>query len=600
MKRVLKWIAIVVVILIIIVIALPFVVDVNMFRPRIEAELTNALGRKVTVGNLKLSLISGSLAADNIAIADDPAFSNQPFVKADALNVGVNLMPLIFSKTLEVRDITLTRPQVSLIRTPQGKWNFSSLGNKSGESSPQTSSAPANEPSAPAKKGAQQPTPAKPAENQSQNQSAQKSAPSPGAQSQSEQGLEQNLSVAALNIRSGQITVADTNAPSKARVYRNVDVTVKNFSFTSQFPFTLSADLPGGGNAKLDGTGGPVNRGDTSLTPLQAKVSVNQLDLAKSGFVDPSSGFAGSLNFAGTVESDGNQARSMGDATATGLKLSPKGTPASKPIALKYATNYNLQKETGQLTQGDVSAGKASAKLSGTFDLHGPTAVLNMKLDADNMPVEDLQTLLPALGVELPKGSSLQGGTLSADLNINGPVNAMNITGPVRLANTKLAGFDMGSKLSAISALSGAKTGPDTTIQNFSSDVHYSPSGIQTQNVNLVIPAIGTITGSGMVSPQNALDYHMSAALNGAVVSGLSKVAGLSGNGTTIPFFITGTASDPKFMPDVKGMVSGQLGKQLGGVLGKQLGNNSNNPNGQNEQGVVNAIGGLFGKKKKQ
>lgn len=598
MKRLLKWIAIVVVILIIIVVALPFVIDVNMFRPRIESELTNALGRKVTVGNLKLSLISGSLAADNIAIADDPAFSNQPFVKADALNVGVNLMPLIFSKTLEVRDITLTRPQVSLMRTPQGKWNFSTLGSKSGEASTQPAAAPANEPSSmPTKKGEQKPAPAKPAENQPQ--SAQKSAPSSSGQSQSEQGLEQNLSVGALNIRSGQITVADTNAPSKARVYRNVDVTVKNFSFTSQFPFTLSADLPGGGNAKLDGTGGPINRSDTSLTPLQAKISVNQLDLAKSGFVDPSSGFAGSVNFAGTVESDGNQARSMGDATATGLKLSPKGTPAPQPVALKYATNYALQKETGQLTQGDVSVGKASAKLSGTFDLHGPTAVLNMKLNADNMPVEDLQTLLPALGVELPKGSSLQGGTLSADLNINGPVNAMNITGPVKLANTKLAGFDMGSKMSAISALSGVQTGQDTTIQNFSSDVHYSPSGIQTQNINLVVPAIGTITGQGTVSPQNALDYHMSAALNGGVVSGVSQMAGLSGTGTTIPFFITGTASDPKFMPDVKGMVSGQLGKQLGGVLGKQLGN-SNNPNGQNAEGVVNAIGGLFGKKKKQ
>lgn len=596
MKRVLKWIAVVIVILIIIVIALPFVIDVNMFRPRIEAELTNALGRKVTVGNLKLSLISGSLAADNIAIADDPAFSNQPFVKADALNVGVNLMPLILSKTLEVRDLTLTRPQVTLMRTPQGKWNFSTLGSKTGEANTQSSQSQANEPSSPpAKKAEQKPAPAKPAENQS----AQKSAPSPGAQSQSEQGLEQNLSVGALNIRSGQITVADTNASSKARVYRNVDVTVKNFSFTSQFPFTLSADLPGGGNAKLDGTAGPVNRGDTSLTPLQAKISVNQLDLAKSGFVDPSSGFAGTVNFAGTVDSDGNQARSMGDATATGLKLSPKGTPAPKPVALKYATKYELQRETGQLTQGDVSVGKASAKLSGTFDLHGTQPALNMKLNADNMPVEDLQSLLPALGVELPKGSSLQGGTLSADLNINGPVNAMNITGPVKLANTKLAGFDMGSKLSAISALSGANTGPDTTIQNFSSDVHYSPSGIQTQNVNLVIPAIGTITGAGTVSPQNALDYHMSAALNGAVVSGLSKVAGLSGNGTTIPFFITGTASDPKFMPDVKGMVTGQLGKQLGGVLGKQLGNN-NSANGQNAQGVVDAIGGLFGKKKKQ
>jgi AsmA protein len=187
---------------------------------------------------------------------------------------------------------------------------------------------------------------------------------------------------------------------------------------------------------------------------------------------------------------------------------------------------------------------------------------------------------------------------LTADLTINGPVNALNIAGPIKLADTKLAGFDMGSKMSAISALSGAKTGPDTTIQNFSSDVHYSPSGIQAQNINLIIPAIGTLTGSGTMNPQNALDYHMTAALNGAMVSGLSKMAGLGGNGASVPFFITGTASEPKFMPDVKGMVNGEIGQQLGNQLGKQLGGNT--PNAAGAQGVVNAIGGLFGKKKKQ
>jgi AsmA protein len=150
----------------------------------------------------------------------------------------------------------------------------------------------------------------------------------------------------------------------------------------------------------------------------------------------------------------------------------------------------------------------------------------------------------------------------------------------------------MGSKLAAIQALAGAKTGPDTTIQNFSSDVRYSPSGIQTNTVNLVIPALGTITGNGTVSPQNALDYHMQAALNGSVVSGLTKMAGVGGNGATIPLMIQGTASDPKFIPDVKGLVSSQLGNQLKKSLGQQL------SNGQNGQGVVNAIGGLFGKKK--
>ncbi len=291
------------------------------------------------------------------------------------------------------------------------------------------------------------------------------------------------------------------------------------------------------------------------------------------------------------MTSDGKQANSSGNATADKLKLSPKGSPSQKTVNLKYATTYDLQKQAGRLTQGDVSVGKAVAKLGGTYDLNGDSAALNMKLNADNMPVDDLETMLPPLGVTLPSGSSLQGGTLSSDLTIVGPVSKLVITGPVKLADTKLHGFDMGSKMSAISALAGIKTGQDTAIQVFSSNVHVAPSGIQTENVNLVVPSIGTLTGAGTVSPENTLDYKMTASLNGTGVSALSQFAGVGGGkGGSIPFFIQGTAANPKFVPDVKGM----LGSQLGNRLGSQV------PGGQNGQNVVNSITGLFGKKKKQ
>ena len=565
MKRALKIVAIVIGVLIVVVLALPFIVNVNNFRPRIEAELTTALGRKVSIGDLSLSLWSGSLAADDIAIADDPAFGNMPFIRAKSLDVGVEMMPLIFSKTLHITDLTLTQPQVTLLRARSGRWNFSTLGNAS----------PQAKQSAP-------PTPAAPA-------AAQKS--SPPAESGSDQSFQQNLSVGKLSIKDGVVSIGDSGTSAKPRVYKNVNVTVKNFAFTSQFPFTLSADLPGGGTLKLEGTGGPINPNDAAATPLQAKINVKGLDVAASGFVDPSSGISGIANFDGTLTSDGKQASSSGNAAADKLKLSPKGSPAQKRVNLKYATTYDLQKQTGRLTQGDVSVGKAVAKLSGTYDLNGDTAALNMKLNADNMPVDDLETMLPPLGVTLPSGSSLQGGTLSSDLTIAGPVSKLVITGPVKLADTKLHGFDMGSKMSAISALAGIKTGQDTAIQVFSSNVHVAPSGIQTENVNLVVPSIGTLTGAGTVSPENALDYKMTASLNSTGVSTLSQFAGVGGGkGGSIPFFIQGTAANPKFVPDVKGM----LGSQLGNRLGSQI------PGGQNGQNVVNSITGLFGKKKKQ
>jgi AsmA protein len=575
MKRALKIIGIIIAILIIIVVILPFVINVNDFRPRIESELTNALGRKVTVGKLSLSLITGSLGADNIAIADDPSFSSSPFIQAQKLDVGIELLPLIFSKTLHITEITLERPEVNLLRDRSGKWNFSTIGSaspakKTGGTPPSSAGQPAAAPTSNA--GKQPPAP----------KANEKAAPSPGEAEnpKSEPSIEQNLSVGKLSIRNGEISMADTATRNKPHVYRNVDLTVTNFSYTSQFPFTLTASLPGGGSLKLNGTAGPINANDAAATPLQAKLNVNGLDLAASGFIDPSSGIAGIANFAGTVTSNGTQARSSGDATAEKLKLSPKGSPAQTTVAMKYQTTYDMPKQTGEVA-ADVTIGKAVAKLSGTYDL-------NLKLNADNMPVNDLETMLPALGVTLPAGSSLQGGTLTADMTVNGPVNKLVITGPVKLADTKLQGFDMGSKMSAISALAGLKTGPDTTIQNFSANVNDSPAGIQTSNINLLVPAIGTVTGNGSVSPQNALDYKMQASLSGSTVSGLSQLAGLGGKGATIPFFIQGTASDPKFVPDVKGMLSSGLGKQLGSQI----------PGGQNTQGVVNAITGLFGKKK--
>src|ERR1700746_2200140 len=125
MKRLFKILGIVIVLLIIVVIAIPFFIDANTFRPKLESELTDSLGREVKVGNLSLSLFQGAVSADNISIADDPKFSKSPFVQAKALKVGVEMMPLIFSKTLNVTELTLNQPEISLVKSENGeKWNF--------------------------------------------------------------------------------------------------------------------------------------------------------------------------------------------------------------------------------------------------------------------------------------------------------------------------------------------------------------------------------------------------------------------------------------------------------------------------------------------
>src|SRR5580692_441825 len=149
MNRRLKILAIVVGVLIVILIAVPFLVDANAFRPKLESDLGAALGRTVKVGNLSFSLLSGSVSGNDISIADDPAFSKTPFVQAKSLKVGVELFPLIFSKALNVTELTLNQPEISLVHSENGeKWNFSSLGNKTAPTSA-TPAQPATPPSNP-------------------------------------------------------------------------------------------------------------------------------------------------------------------------------------------------------------------------------------------------------------------------------------------------------------------------------------------------------------------------------------------------------------------------------------------------------------------
>lgn len=549
--KALKIAGIVIVVLLLIVITIPFLINVNSFRPKLESALTEALGREVKVGNLSLSILSGSVSAEDLSIADDPAFSKDPFIRAKSLKVGVEVMPLIFSKKLHVTDITLDKPEIALLRDASGKWNFSSLGSKN-----------AAKPAAP-----------------------------------SEPSSTPDLSVSKLDVKDGRLSVNRANSSIKPHVYDNVDISVRDFSPKSQFPYTISANLPAGGTVKLDGKAGPINSADVSASPIDAKIDLKGLDLTASGFVEPSTGIAGVADFDGTLNSDGRVLRTSGTLKADKLKLAVKGTPATQPVTVKYATDFDLQKQGGTLTQGDVSLGKALAKLTGTYQSQGESTILNMKLNADGMPVDDLQAMLPALGIILPSGSKLQGGTLSVNVGIAGPVDKLVIAGPIRLSQTKLAGFNMASKMSAITALTGQQGGSDTSIQNLSTDARVAPEGVRTQNVNLTIPALGTVTGDGTISPAGALDYKMSASLSGGVVTGLTQMAGIGGKGGSIPFFIQGTTSDPKFVPDVKGMVGSQLKGGLGNALGNLTGGKNNSGN---QPSPMDALGGLFGKKKKQ
>lgn len=538
----------IIILLVLAVLILPFFIDANTFRPQIESAAESALNRKVTIGTIHLSLFSGSVSIDDLSVSDDPAFSSSPFLTARSVAVGVKLLPLIFSRHLHVTGITIDQPHITLMRAPSGAWNFANLGEQSSSSKP----------------AAVDSGPAAPASNTPQNVYVQK-----------------------IQITNGTVSVGKT-ASGKRSEYTGVDFEASNFSYTAQFPFTLAVKTPGNGTLKLEGKAGPINQSNVVTTPVHASLEIDDFDLAATGFIDSASGIAGLLDFKGTLTSDGGVLSSKGTIRATKWKLVPSASPAGQPLQIDYDADYQMQPETGVVKQGDLKIGRAVAHVTGTFDNSGEEVSVQMKLNGENMPATDLQAILPAVDMSLPYGASLRQGAVSVALSIAGPMNHLVTVGPVKLSNAKLSGFDLGGELGALSSFAGIPRASDTLIKTLSSDVRITPEGIRAKNLNLVVPAIGSLTGNGTVAANQALDFKMVAHLTRSNTP-IGQLAGLiplgrgqKGTAVAIPFMIKGTASKPVFVPDVGGIAN-----QMGVI-----------PPG--DQGLVNELGGLIGGNKKK
>jgi AsmA protein len=433
--------------------------------------------------------------------------------------------------------------------------------------------------------------------------------PKPASEKSSSSTSTGDLSVKKFELKNGSIILGTTNS-QKRSTYDHVDVTASDVSMNSKFPVTVTADLPSGGKFKLDGTAGPVDQADASLTPLDAKLNVTSLNLATTGMLDPSLGLGGLLDLDATLSSHNGEAETKGTTKLSKTLLVAGGSPAGVPLTVDFSTKYNLRKNAGVLNPSTLKIGKAAAHLSGTYETLGEATVVNIKVDGKDMPASDLESFLPALGINIPKGASLQAGTLNTDLNLTGPTSRLVTSGSVGLFAAKLAGFDLGSKMSGIASLAGIKSGKDLDIEKLTTNLHMAPDGLKADNFIAVLPSLGNLTGAGTVDSKNNLDFKMAATLTsklgdvGSPVSDagslLGKMGGGAGNckgGTTVPFQIQGTTADPKFIPDVGGLAAGMLKSQLG-CAGGLLGGAGKGAE-QTPADAVNALTGLFGKKKK-
>jgi len=235
-----------------------------------------------------------------------------------------------------------------------------------------------------------------------------------------------------------------------------------------------------------------------------------------------------------------------------------------------FATTSDLGARTGKVSDIAIHTGSVAAHVTGSYQMTDQAVALNLRLSAPRLPVDGVEELLPAVGVKLPSGSSLKGGTIMANLAITGPASAVRIAGPVDVENTRLAGFDLGSKINGVASLGKGGVGGSgggTAIRTLRTDVDSTSRSTDLENIFADVPVIGTATGHGTVTGPGAINFKMLAKLNTsgsvgkAMDSAMVKLGGVAGKVLHtaaidgIPLTITGTTSDPVIRADVGAML---------------------------------------------
>jgi AsmA protein len=129
MNRTLKWLLIaggtIVVLLIAAVVLIPLLVDVNHYKPQIEARVQETTGRAFKInGAIDLSVFPWiGLALGDLRLGSPSGFGETDLLSVGRFEARVRLIPLL-SRRIEIQRIVLEAPAIALVKKKDGRTNW--------------------------------------------------------------------------------------------------------------------------------------------------------------------------------------------------------------------------------------------------------------------------------------------------------------------------------------------------------------------------------------------------------------------------------------------------------------------------------------------
>jgi len=302
-------------ILVLVLAASWLLLDVNHYRGVIQAQLEQQLGRKITLGKMSLGLLPLRFQVADPVIAEDARFGQQSyFLRAENLDVQVSLLSL-FRGSVNINSVELRRPSVELVKTKEGVWNFSTLGNTS--------------------------------------------TPSPAGSTGTSRRA---FALDKLAILDGQIGITDLQQARPRAVYDHIDLTLLNYSAGQPFSFDLAARIQGEGrqDLRVTGSGGPVSESKPADTPFHANLILNQVGIDG---LEKFLGAAMPAKAAGILSGESQLDSQSGSLAAKGLLKLDRARVNGLEIGYPISLDYNF---AAKLAQGMVTIDSATLHLGQT------------------------------------------------------------------------------------------------------------------------------------------------------------------------------------------------------------------------------------------
>lgn len=490
-----------------VILSLPFLIDLNKYQDQYKPLIEDALNRKVQLQDIRLTIwprIGARVAG--FVVLDDPAFGSSSFTSLTSLDVGVKLMPLLSGK-VEVEDIMLRDPVVTVIKNERGVLNVSTIG-RTGVAVPKTPSrAPIPSPEGPLK-------------------------------------ILALLAVDRVSIEGGKLTYRDLSAPKPTEyVLQDMEVLLQSVRL-GQTPslhvgtVVQPLNLP----VRLDGTFGPL-RESADIDAINLQLVAGKTDFTITG---KTVGRNASLNISAPVINTANLPVALPLQTSVEVNnLQIAAEVQGQDVLLQ---NFSFQLFDGQVTaQGRVTSG------SGTPPFTGKMTIQGMQLG-------------PALNALATTRVSIS-GTAGADLGLQGRgfsmpdlTNFLEGTGHVAVRDGKIEGVNLLQEATSILKVVGISLDDvkATAFSTIETDVALKQGIVHVQRL-LMDSHDFQATGGGTIRFDQTLNLAMNLNLSQdlsqkfARASPAARFAMKEGR-MSLPLVITGTAQAPAYGLDMKGL----------------------------------------------